>query len=72
MLVYYWSWYMGIVSVEAREGDVICTLLGAQVPFVLRPNGICYNLVGECYIHGIMKGEATKFPYFNAQEVTLV
>jgi hypothetical protein len=29
-----------------------------MMPFVLRPHGIEYKLVGEAYVHGIMKGEA--------------
>jgi hypothetical protein len=27
------------------------------MPFILRPEGIYYTLVGECYVHGIMDGE---------------
>lgn len=39
------------------EGDICCILFGAPVPFVLRPAGNGYRLVGEAYVHGIMKGE---------------
>ncbi|OAQ97507.1 hypothetical protein LLEC1_00827 [Akanthomyces lecanii] len=39
-------------------GDVVCVLLGCKVPFCLRPVGSRYLLVGECYVHGLMKGEA--------------
>lgn len=41
-------------------GDVVCVLFGAKVPFCLRPilGGKKYLLVGECYVHGLMKGEA--------------
>jgi hypothetical protein len=43
----------------ARENDVICILFGAMTPFVLRPvsNGM-YLLIGDCYVHDIMYGEA--------------
>ncbi|KAI1162159.1 heterokaryon incompatibility protein-domain-containing protein [Nemania serpens] len=39
-------------------GDVVCVLFGGKVPFCLRPAGERYLLVGECYVHGLMKGEA--------------
>ncbi|KAI0424366.1 heterokaryon incompatibility protein-domain-containing protein [Xylaria sp. FL1042] len=39
-------------------GDIICVLFGSKVPFCLRPMGRRYLLVGECYTHGLMKGEA--------------
>ncbi|KAH8894390.1 hypothetical protein GQ53DRAFT_717120 [Thozetella sp. PMI_491] len=50
---------LGLVPAEAEAGDVIAVLLGAPVPQVLRlqANG-SYRLVGECYIRGIMDGEA--------------
>jgi hypothetical protein len=38
--------------------DEIWVILGARTPFVLRPKGNAYQLVGECYIHGLMQGEA--------------
>ncbi|OAA50928.1 HET domain protein [Beauveria brongniartii RCEF 3172] len=41
-----------------EAGDVVCVLLGCKVPFCLRPVGSRYLLVGECYVHGLMKGEA--------------
>ena len=39
-------------------GDVVCVLLGGKMPFCLRPWGTHYLLVGECYVHGLMNGEA--------------
>jgi hypothetical protein len=41
-----------------ETGDVVCVLFGGKVPFCLRPMGRRYLLVGECYVHGLMKGEA--------------
>ncbi len=41
-------------------GDVICILLGGKLPFCLRPCGHRYLLVGECYAHGLMEGEAMR------------
>ena len=41
-----------------KAGDVVCVLFGSKVPFCLRPMGSHYLLAGECYVHGLMKGEA--------------
>ena len=53
--------YIGLVSQYAHAGDLICIILGAVTPYVLRPiesaGEICYELVGDCYIHGLMDGE---------------
>jgi hypothetical protein len=65
--------YLGVVPKNAKVGDVVCVVLGAQVPFVFRRvkrgetgekgesgegGEISYRLVGECYVHGMMDGEA--------------
>ncbi|KAF1964026.1 HET-domain-containing protein [Bimuria novae-zelandiae CBS 107.79] len=46
----------------ASKGDLICILLGGEVPYVLRridnQSQDYYTMVGECYVHGIMDGEA--------------
>jgi len=41
-----------------KQGDVVCVLFGGKMPFVLRPWEHYFLLVGECYVHGFMKGEA--------------
>jgi hypothetical protein len=50
--------YYVLGPAELEAGDVICALFGCKVPFCLRPVGKHYLLVGECYTHGLMKGEA--------------
>lgn len=42
-----------------QKGDIVCVLFGGKMPFCLRPleNG-SYHLVGECYVHGLMEGQA--------------
>jgi hypothetical protein len=42
-----------------RVGDIVCVLYGGDVPFILHPDGKGqYTLIGECYVCGIMQGEA--------------
>ena len=42
-----------------RIGDIVCVLYGGDVPFILHPDGQGhYALIGECYVSGIMQGEA--------------
>lgn len=50
--------YIGIGPACMQEGDKVCLLSGAIVPFVLRSDGAEHKLVGEAYVHGIMHGEA--------------
>jgi len=62
--------YLGMGTNATRIGDKVHILLGSRVPFVLRPVlsshasleyldpvPKAYELVGECYLHGIMDGE---------------
>lgn len=41
-----------------EKGDIICVLFGGKMPFCLRPWRNQYLFVGECYVHGLMDGEA--------------
>lgn len=41
-----------------QTGDSVCILFGADVPFVIRPKNGGYRLIGECYIHDLMRGQA--------------
>lgn len=55
--------YLGIAPPLAREGDVVCVLLGCHTPMVLRPHGGNeFRVVGECYTLGISEGEAVLGP----------
>lgn len=40
----------GLVPKATQHGDVICSLAGAEIPFVLRPVGSQYKLVGDGFI----------------------
>ncbi|KAK3300137.1 heterokaryon incompatibility protein-domain-containing protein [Chaetomium fimeti] len=56
----------GLGPAAAREGDVVVVLFGGVVPFVLRPcegeegGGRFWRLVGECFVPGLMQGEAVE------------
>ncbi|KAI0451916.1 heterokaryon incompatibility protein-domain-containing protein [Xylaria acuta] len=54
--------YIGMVGSSAQIGDIVCDILRCDRPLLLRPiaegPNICYKLVGECYIHGLMGHEA--------------
>jgi hypothetical protein len=49
--------YCGLLPIPTKHGDRICILQRCAVPYVLRPIGDHYVLIGGCYIHGIMQGE---------------
>ncbi|OJJ46186.1 hypothetical protein ASPZODRAFT_2071477 [Penicilliopsis zonata CBS 506.65] len=51
---------VGLVPTTAKEGDLIALFYGSRVPFIIRQSNEHtseYNLIGECYIHGLMQGE---------------
>ena len=51
--------YLGRVPFGSEAGDTICILFGGCVPFVLREcDEGTFKFIGECYIHGVMEGEA--------------
>ena len=54
--------YLGVTKkhVELQEDDLICILLGANVPFILRKICDHYVLVGDAYVEGLMHGEGVK------------
>jgi hypothetical protein len=55
--------YIGLGD-SPQSNDEIWILFGGSVPFILRPypddsdHAGSYSLVGDCYVHGIMDGEA--------------
>jgi hypothetical protein len=52
------SGLLGVVPDTTRAGDLVVVFFGGRVPFILRQHGGHYVLLGECYIHGMMDGEA--------------
>ena len=55
--------YIGLVPAASRPGDQICVLLGSRTALVLRQiESGNHEIVGGCYIHGFMEGEALLGP----------
>jgi hypothetical protein len=67
--------YFALVPRGTREGDEIVVFEKSCVPFVIRKtkcDSAWYNLLGEAYMHGIMKGEVMDMPDLKVEDVTLV
>ncbi|KAM0080391.1 hypothetical protein ACKRZS_007486 [Fusarium odoratissimum] len=52
------SGYLCLVPWPTRSGDRIALLQGGKTPYVLRKAGEKWKILGDCYVHGIMSGEA--------------
>ena len=50
--------YIGIMPRNSLPGDLVCVLLGCQMPMLLRQTNSQYRVVGPCYVDGLMNGEA--------------
>jgi hypothetical protein len=64
--------YMGLGSPDV--GDEIWVLFGGDTPFILRPSVSdpgCHQLIGSCYVHGLMDGEAMVDAEAKQQTVSL-
>ena len=44
-----------VVPPKTQEGDIVCVFKGASMPFLLRPQGAAFELIGCCYVHGLME-----------------
>ena len=58
---------------NAQAGDCVCILHGSTVPHLLWPWGNeSYELIGQCYVDGVMYGEAVSWPEDEASKFILV
>ncbi|KAH7371808.1 hypothetical protein BKA64DRAFT_715299 [Cadophora sp. MPI-SDFR-AT-0126] len=48
--------YLCLAPVQSEVGDKIVVLVGGKVPYMLRKTGEGFEIVGECYVYGIMDG----------------
>ena len=51
-----------MMPITALAGDEIVIFSGSKVPIVVRAEGDRYKLLGPCYVHSIMDGEAFPKP----------
>lgn len=50
--------HLGLGPGHMQSGDLVCIILGSEVPLVLRRLATgAYTLVGDAYVHGVMHGE---------------
>ena len=48
---------LGTSSSLVQPGDQVVIFFGGNMPFILRPVGNRWRLVGTCFVYGIMQGE---------------
>ncbi|MCJ1316840.1 hypothetical protein MMC15_002161 [Xylographa vitiligo] len=63
---------LGLCPQSCQQGDLVCILHGSNVPVLLRAQGNFYEVVGQCYVHGIMEGEAVDWEEDEADLFTLI
>lgn len=51
---------LGLAPSTAKRGDIVCIFYGCSVPVLIRKikGKNEYQFIGECYLHGMMDGEA--------------
>ena len=69
--------YLGLFPRGTEPGDHVCIFTGACVPFVIRrhhdeSSKDEYQLVGECYVHGIMNGEVEDMDNMQKRDLYIV
>lgn len=50
--------YLCLVPARTTKDDFVAILAGLDMPIILRPIGKYYELLGSCYVHGLMEGQA--------------
>ncbi len=65
--------FVGLAPYGTRQGDLIFVVLGADVPFILRPleDDEGYELIGEAYVQGVMNGETISLDMLPVQDVMI-
>ncbi|MCJ1389668.1 hypothetical protein MMC18_002525 [Xylographa bjoerkii] len=66
------KYQLGLCPRDCQNGDLVCILHGSNVPILLRPQGQYYEVVGQCYVHEIMQGEAVDWEEDEADLFTLI
>ena len=69
--------YFGFVPETTEIGDSLGVVCGAPIPFVLRAvdgqsSEGCYELIGDCYVHGLMYGQVLELPDVKVEKFRIV
>ena len=64
--------YFGAIPQTAEIGDWVCMFHGGQHLFVVRQCGQDFTYVGHAYIHGFIRGEVLRLPWYDKRVITLV
>jgi hypothetical protein len=65
--------FIGLGPAACNLNDNVCVLLGGQVLYVLREHcNIGYEFIGECYVHGMMDGQALEDESFSKKKFVIV
>lgn len=66
---------LGQVRADAVAGDLFVCIVGAEVPYLLRPSaeteGV-YMLIGDGFLQGVMQGEAFSDERYGTIDITIV
>lgn len=54
--------YVGVVPLDAQQDNIVCVLLGCNIPMILRPasvgeHNLAFRIVGSAYVYGSSEGE---------------
>ncbi|KAK5189759.1 hypothetical protein LTR47_007690 [Exophiala xenobiotica] len=56
---------------DTIAGDSVCIILGCPTPFVLRQVDEYHRVVGPCYVHGLMDGQALEADYWKEEDIEI-
>lgn len=65
----------GQMPLGTQKGDLVCILMGGEVPFVIRPThpgSNIYNMIGDCFLNGVMNDEMLVANEHATREIVLV
>jgi hypothetical protein len=75
--------YIGMGASDIREGDDVCVFGGGRLPFAIRSEessategsraeSLRYDLIGDVYVHGLMRGEIMQHKEDQVRMIELV
>ncbi|OCK92945.1 uncharacterized protein K441DRAFT_151300 [Cenococcum geophilum 1.58] len=53
--------FLGSTRCDLKQGDLIYAIAGCKFPVLLRLKGDYFQMVGECYVEGLMLGESLEW-----------